>query len=238
MDIAYTKPPNSQLEGMVADVNRAIAWMKTEGARLGVNPERIVLMGCSSGAQMALLAAYAPHEPAFKPVEVDVDTSVRGVVSFSGQTDMLAAYEYFERNLPPFLTGRIPLERWIQSVIEWVFQHSRLRKEGSYVDPLQMLPSVLGGTPDEVPERYYLGSPVNHIGPHCPPTLLFQGTHDYTGLLPHVRRMHTALRNAGATSIYVEFPNCEHAFEFGMSPWSPPAQAATYDTERFLALLT
>jgi acetyl esterase/lipase len=238
LDIAYTKPPNSQLEGMVADVNRAIAWMKTDGICLGVLPERIVLMGCSSGAHLALLAAYAPNHPAFKPPEIDMDTSVRGVVSFSGQTDLLAMYKYFERHFPPFLMGRIPLERWMQSAIEWFFHHSRVRKEGSYVDPLQLLPSVLGGTPDEVPEQYYLGSPINHVGPHCPPTLIFQGSHDYTGLLPEVRRMHTALRNAGVTSIYVEFPNSEHAFEFGLSLWSPPAQAATYDTERFLALLT
>lgn len=238
MDIAYTKPPNTQLDGMVADVYRAIAWMKTNANRLGVNPKCVVLMGCSSGAHLALLAAYAPNHPAFKTSDVEIDTSVRGVVSFSGQTDLLAMYQYFQDRFTPFLAGRNPLEQWMQSAIEWVFHHSRLRKEGTYVDPLQLLPSVLGGLPHEVPERYYLGSPINHIGPHCPPTLIFQGAHDYTGHLPHVRRMHTALRAAGVTSIYIEFPSSEHAFEFGLSPWSPPAQAATYDTERFLALLT
>jgi len=89
-----------------------------------------------------------------------------------------------------------------------------------------------------VPELYRLGSPINHVGPHCPATLLFQGAHDYTGLLPDTRRLHAALLESGVTSIYIEFPDSEHAFEFGISPWSPPAQAAIYDTERFLAWLS
>jgi hypothetical protein len=37
------------------------------------------------------------------------------------------------------------------------------------------------------------------------------------------------------SSVYVEFPNTEHTFDFPM--WSPAGQAATYDTERFLALM-
>jgi len=238
MDVAHTKPPESQLEGMVADIHRAIAWLKTEGARWHINPDKIVLMGCSSGAHMALLTAYAPDHPAFKPADLEIDTRVRGVVSFSGQSDLLATYEYLVGHFSPFLDGRTPLERWVQTVIEWLLPRTRLRQNGGYVDPLQFLPSLLGGTPQQVPELYRLGSPISHVGSHCPATLLFQGAHDYTGLLPDTRRLHATLLDAGVTSIYIEFPDSEHAFEFGISPWSPPAQAAIYDTERFLAWLS
>jgi acetyl esterase/lipase len=67
--------------------------------------------------------------------------------------------------------------------------------------------------------------------------LLLQGAHDMGGMAPDVRRLHRALRQAGATSVYVEFPNTEHGFDLFFPKWSPAAQAATYDTERFLALM-
>jgi len=41
----------------------------------------------------------------------------------------------------------------------------------------------------------------------------------------------------GTTSVYVEFLNTEHGFDLFFPRWSPAAQAATYDTERFLALM-
>ena len=38
-------------------------------------------------------------------------------------------------------------------------------------------------------------------------------------------------------SVYVEFPQTEHAFDL-LPPWhAPAAQAALYDVERFLALM-
>ena len=96
---------------------------------------------------------------------------------------------------------------------------------------------LLGGTPNEVPELYRLGSPINHVGPHCPPTLLLQGAHDMGGMVPDVRHLHWTLRQAGVPSVYVEFPDTEHGFDLIFPKWSPAAQAATYDTERFLALM-
>ena len=63
------------------------------------------------------------------------------------------------------------------------------------------------------------------------------GVHDLGGMLPDVRRLLAALRKAGATSVYVEFPDTDHAFDLIFPKWSPAAQAATYDTECFLALM-
>jgi acetyl esterase/lipase len=126
---------------------------------------------------------------------------------------------------------------WVDGV-EALFRHVRiLPPDGELVGLTEMLPSLCGGTPDEVPEVYDLGSPTNHVGSHCPPTLLLQGAHDMGGMVPDVRRLHRALRKAGATSVCVEFPDTDHAFDLIFPKWAPAAQAATYDTERFLALV-
>jgi acetyl esterase/lipase len=37
---------------------------------------------------------------------------------------------------------------------------------------------LLGGRPDEVPDRYRAASPVNFVSPPCPPTLLLHGSAD------------------------------------------------------------
>ena len=101
----------------------------------------------------------------------------------------------------------------------------------------RITPTPIGRHADEAPELYHLGSPINHVGPHCPPTLLLQGAHDSGAMAPDVRRLHRALRQAGVPSVYVEFPDTEHGFDLFAPRWSPAAQAATYDTSHFLALM-
>ena len=241
MDAAYTLAPKAQLCAMTADVKRAIAWLKANSARYSVDPERIVLMGCSSGAHLALLAAYTPNHPQLDPPDVKTDTSVRAVVSYSGTTDMRASYDYFRTHLGYFMNGQTPIERRCIATLDTVFRRTRyLPPDGSYTDAADLLPGMMGGSPDQVPEMYRLGSPISHVGPHCPPTLLLQGAHDFTGITPDVQRLHRALRQADVPSVYVEFPNSEHAFDMvpaNLPQWLPTAQAATCDTERFLALM-
>ena len=43
MDVAYRRCPEVDIYGMIGDVKRAVAWMKANAIRYGVNPETIVL---------------------------------------------------------------------------------------------------------------------------------------------------------------------------------------------------
>jgi acetyl esterase/lipase len=240
MDVAYTLAPRAQLQAMVADVKRAVTWMKVNAAEYGVNPERIILIGGSAGGQLALLAAYAPDHPEFQSADVDVDTSVRAVVSYYGPPDLKAfhASSNSHTRQENSTNGRTRRGRALLARVRSLGRRARvLPPDGKYVGYADFLPNLLGGTPDEVPELYQLGSPINHVGPHCPPTLLLQGMHDVFGMAPDVRHLHRALCKAGDTSVYVEFPDTDHAFDIIFPKWSPAAQAATYDTERFLALM-
>jgi acetyl esterase/lipase len=220
VDVAYTLAPKAQLQAMVADVKRAVAWMKANAANYGVNPERIVLMGGSAGGHLALLAAYTPNHPALQPADVERDTSVRAVVSYYGLPDLCASHRFFQTNHGDILTGRTWLERLFIARLETLFYRIRfLPPYGKFVTAVEMLPGLLGGTPEEVPELYRLGSPIAHVGPHCPPTLQLQGAHDFAGMVPDVRRLHRALQEAGVTSVYVEFPNTDHAFDLFWPKW-------------------
>lgn len=228
VDVAYTLAPKADLFGMTADIKRAVAWMKNHAGELGIDPGRIVLMGGSAGGHLALLAGYTPNHPQFDPEDVTCDTSVCAVVSYYGPPDLAAQFDRF--NELPGLTGKTRFERIFMSYLE-----SRFGFETVPVG--QLLPQFLGGMPEQIPDLYALGSPCNYVGPHCPPTLLLQGTHDFSGAAPEVRKLYTSLKQAGQVVFLLEMPDAEHGFDLYKPHWSPAAQAATYITERFLAML-
>lgn len=255
MDIDYRLAPQADLFGMLSDVLHAVAWMKANAEQLGANPLRIVLAGGSAGAHLALLAAYANGHPRLVPPDLrGSDLSVCGVISYYGIVDLTAAYrsmETFFANAPRageisgrlvnrLLAGRAAaIAAWFRGVDPSTMrQYLRDNHALLSLGLKSAWEQLLGGTPDEIPEVYELVSPVTHAGPACPPTLFFQGAHDYLLPLKPARKLHLKLRQAGVKSIYVELPQTEHTFDLFLPDYSPPAQAALYCVDRFLGLLT
>jgi acetyl esterase/lipase len=99
------------------------------------------------------------------------------------------------------------------------------------------LASVVGGRAADVPRFYDLFSPINHVGSHCPPTLLFLAKDD--DVIPNqpVRIMKQNLIAAGTPVVLIEYPDTVHGFDLILPRYSPAARSALYDLERFLALM-
>ncbi len=241
MDVAYRLCPETNLLGMVGDAKRAVAWMKGNAERYGVDAERIVLAGASAGGCVALLAAYTLGDPNLTPDDLgDADASVRGVVSYYGPTDLRAYYDHVAARLLSAMDGveqpRKPSENGFSARLTRALFG---RDIGPMILPSRrrMMRELVGGGPDEVPEMYALGSPISHVGPDCPPTLLIQGEHDFVTPTEGVQALHRKLVEAGVPAVYVELPATEHAFDIAFPRYSPSAQAALYDLDRFLALM-
>ncbi len=103
-----------------------------------------------------------------------------------------------------------------------------------------LLVKLFGGTLKEIPDVYQLFSPIEHVGRHCPPTLLISGDDDFVIDASHSRRLHHVLRSQGVPCVHVEFPDSVHAFDqyIGVSRRvAPAAQMSTNDIEQFLALM-
>jgi acetyl esterase/lipase len=236
MDVAYRLCPETDIYGMLGDAKRAIAWMKENAGRYGVDPERVVVGGGSAGAHLALLAAYAPNHPKLTPAELAaLDLSVRGVVSYYGPSDMRAYHDNLAWWQMPQTSAAEPRAaeanpKPMRTFAEAGAVLSKLGVNGQ-------MGNLLGGSPDEVPEVYALASPITHVGPHCPPTLLFHGQYDCFVPPAPTPVLRQKLAEVGVPAINVEFPRTEHAFDLFFLECSPAGQAALYDLERFLALL-
>jgi acetyl esterase/lipase len=238
LDIAYTLWPQADIPTMVREVKQAILWLKDNARTYGLDAERIALMGGSAGGHLALLAAYTPNHPAFQPAISRADTSVRGVVAFYAPTnffDMQAEARTHDQR------PEKPLKQIANSMLTRLFmlhgQDVARSHPGSKIEFHNYIAALLGGAADEIPDTYRLLSPSGHVGPHCPPTLLLVASDDVFGLAPMGHRLHNDLKAAGVPSVLLDLPHTEHAFDLILPRLSPPAQAATYAVERFLALL-
>jgi acetyl esterase/lipase len=81
----------------VYDVKAGIQFVRAKAANLGVDPERIGLIGDSAGGHLAALVALAPDQFATEyrgDANAAVSANVKAVISFYGAYDMLAQWQH------------------------------------------------------------------------------------------------------------------------------------------------
>lgn len=241
MDVSYRLCPEADIRGQVADVKRALAWMKQNAARYGVNPDRIVAAGGSSGGNVALLATYAPNHPAWQADDIrSLDTYVRAVVSYYGPTDMRVYYEHagaFMGLNDQIIEASHPVYDAINNLLGAALVSADPKFNAVRFPHRQMMVNLLGGSPAEVPEMYDLASPITHVTPMAPPTLLVYGSHDSTTSVQAARALYRKLEQKRVSVVYVEIPQTEHAFDIFFPEISPSAQAGQYALDHFLGLV-
>ena len=79
--IDYRHAPRWSWPAQMTDVHTGLDWVRVHGAEYGADVSRLVTMGRSAGAHLALLAAYDPAGP-----------PVRGAVSYYGPVDLEDGY--------------------------------------------------------------------------------------------------------------------------------------------------
>ena len=79
--IDYRRAPEWKWPTQIADVDSALAWINAHANEYEADTNRIVLLGRSAGAHLAMLAAYTRQRP-----------SIRGVISLYGPIDLADAY--------------------------------------------------------------------------------------------------------------------------------------------------
>ncbi|MEJ2541771.1 MAG: prolyl oligopeptidase family serine peptidase [Gemmatimonadota bacterium] len=88
-DVRHGSAPWFDLADIATDLRAAVAYIKTQGPGLGIDPDRLGLVGSSSGAVMAL---YLSGKAA---LEGDAEHQVAAVVAYHGVDDYAAFIEVF-----------------------------------------------------------------------------------------------------------------------------------------------
>jgi len=93
------KPGLKTWPGAVYDCRAAVQFVRATADELGLDPDRIALIGDSAGAHLASLVALAGEEPPFcteyrSDPYAWVQTGVRAVVGIYGVYDMVAQWEH------------------------------------------------------------------------------------------------------------------------------------------------
>lgn len=106
--VDFRQAPGFRHPSSSADIAAAVRWVRLNAASLNADPDRIGLIGSSSGGHLALLEAVRPNTPDHKGVPVfspdgrlakrdDIDASVSLVVALWPVSDPAYRYRYARR---------------------------------------------------------------------------------------------------------------------------------------------
>jgi acetyl esterase/lipase len=174
------------------DVKCAVRWIKENAEKFKVSPDRIALLGRSAGAHLALLGAYSAGDARIPASCSEKETSeyVRAVVSFYAPTDLLWAYDN-------------PANQFVINGPATLFR-------------------FLGGNPhesSEMRERYVLASPVSHVAPDTPPTLLIHGGQDQLVRRENMNLLADKLKQKAVPHRTLFIPYAQHGFDYNFNGW-------------------
>jgi acetyl esterase/lipase len=202
----FRMPPQAPYPASLADINYAVRWLKTRASELRSRPELVGIMGSSSGAHQAMLAAMRPRDPRYSALLLGagaptVDARLRCVVMCWPVIDPLARYHYVKelkargKPYPDVVDRVLPLH-------DQYWQTEEAMGEGNPVLALERGERV-----------------------EMPPVLYLQGTRDVAHPRPDLDRFVANYRRAGG-SVELELFEGESEGFVTRNPASPAAARA------------
>ncbi|HEY2540205.1 MAG TPA: alpha/beta hydrolase [Stellaceae bacterium] len=203
------KPGASTWPGVVCDCRAAVQFVRGQAAELGVDPDRVGLIGDSAGAHLAALVALAGDEPLFlegcrNDPYASIPTHVTAVIGFYGVYDMLAQWEHDQITRP--------------------------------LDPITE--KLLGGPPMKSRKRFFEASPISYatIDKNKTRFLLIYGREDdIVNPATQSERFLTALKQAGFFARTIVVPGAGHFWS--VDPVEEPGSFGAYAGPKMLRFL-
>lgn len=173
ISIDYRLAPETQLPGVIADVEDSIRWVREQGPKLfHADAKRIAVTGGSAGGYLTLIVGHRVSPP------------VQALVPFWGYGDLVGDWYSRPSPHPRHHTIKPTKEEAYQQVAGSPVSDSRDRKgdggkfyqfcrqHGSWPK------SVSGWDPHSEPEKFFPYMPVKNVTAQYPPTLLIHGDQD------------------------------------------------------------
>lgn len=135
--INYRLAPRHTFPAQREDVLAALAWLKENASRLGLDASRIAFLGRSAGGQLALLAAYVARDPA-----------IRGVVALYAPSDL--NWGWTHPTNPRVMDSPKTLSEYLGGTPAQVQAHFDAASPIDFVDPHSPPTLLIHGTRDEL----------------------------------------------------------------------------------------
>ena len=187
----FRMPPQAKYPASLQDVNYAVRWCKARASELGTTPDRIGILGVSSGGHQAMLTAMRPRDPRYSAIPLaghgDVDASVSAVILCWPVIDPLGRYRY-AKNLKE-------QGQHVKQADEWMAAHDKYWQDEN---------EMAEGNPTLALER---GEKVE-----TPPVVYIQGTADLAHPKPNREQFIASYRKAGGSVELNLFDDVGEAF--------------------------
>ena len=194
--VVHGSQPRFTIPEAVADLNRAVRFIRHHAKDYAIDPNRLGIYGGSAGGHLSLMVGMAGtpgKKEATDPVERE-SSRVEAVACFFPPTDFL---NYGK-------SGENALGRGVLAGFKAPFAfHEVDPRIGGFVDVV-----------DEA-ERLKIGraiSPVNHASADDPPTLIIHGDADKLVPIQQSERMIEVLKKAGVAQKLVVKPGASHGW--------------------------
>lgn len=188
--VSIRSSQNVTFPGQLHDIKAAIRWLRANAAKYNFNPNRIAIMGDSSGGWTTAMAALTGDVPALEGSvgTTGVPSTVRAAVAF----------------YPP--TNFLEMDLWmLQRCAAGKFCHDAADSPES-----QLIGCAIQGCA----ERVLAADPARHISAADAPLMILHGGSD--PLVPHHQgeRLYMALNKACHESAFISLPTAGHG------PWN------------------
>ena len=200
--------PGGGWPGTFLDVAQATDYLREIAPTYALDLKRVVPIGHSAGGHLALWLAGRPRIPAGDPL---AGSSLKGVLHPCGGKSVPVGARVVGSGgeglygtlsggqvCPLVPTGAISLAGVVDLALAWQLHLS-----------MDAVVELLGGTPDEVPERYAATSPAALL-PMGVPQVLFHGTADVHVPIEVSRAYAKAALAANDPVTYIELPGVDH----------------------------
>ena len=218
VSIDYRLAPESKLAAIVEDLQNAHEWVRGTGPELfRIDPDRIVVIGHSAGAYLALMSGFLKPRP-------------KALVSFYGYGDITGSW-YTQPSKNHLEEGKEPIteKQAYEGIGKVEISESPLgarRDFYRYCRQNGLWPKLVAGLgPDKEAEEFKRFCPVLNISKEYPPTLLLHGDKDTDVPFAQAQQMADALKRQQVPHRLIRMENHDHLFDIfaeGLPPKGKP----------------